>query len=746
MVTKVKRRKPAEPERAVRVAVVGGGCAGLAVAWQLSKLPGYQVDVYEQSWRLGGKGASGRDSLGRVREHGLHIWLGCYENAFRMMRECYAKVQENGWGPGAQEGKRLAHGSFEQAFFPEPHIGVAVSDHADRADADSARRWLMWSGQLPPAVGMPGDPMDDANNPFTLSNYLVRCVELLRTLMLSAIARPGETVAEEPSKTDSRSDLEHGFDAARSPSELVEWATRMLRRGAQTAASVMYQAAKVLKQLLEYLDSSPFRSSQALLLMQAVVTQARLLLRDVVALDRKMGWKNEVINLVMTITIGLYQDRVLFSRRGFDAINGSDYRDWLEKHGATPEVLASPFLTAFYDLTFAYEGGNKRQPKLAAGVALRGALRMFFTYRGAMFWRMRSGMGDAVFAPLYRTLLAGERPVRFHFLHTLREVKFQFNKDERFVTQMVFDTAGDPALLSPDRAAALDAFGCWPDSPRLFEDVTRDGARELKLHAGEKADFDVVVFATGIDDFSAAVAGSGFFQEMPWWEEMRKQVHTVATQAAQVWMTKSLERLGWRRGSGIFTGFDAPFETWADMTPTLATESAWRQALGKAGSEADGARSLAYFCGVIADQDAPPVPDVADRAACDAAQTQADIDVKARLDTLLGRDIATVWPAAFEQGEEDAPTTALQGAVGDPHVQANFQRSDRYTLSLPGTIDARISPLERSVLNMVVAGDWTANGMDAGCVEAAVMSGMLAAHAITCEHPKLDAIVGYHHP
>ena len=32
---------------------------------------------------------------------------------------------------------------------------------------------------------------------------------------------------------------------------------------------------------------------------------------------------------------------------------------------------------------------------------------------------------------------------------------------------------------------------------------------------------------------------------------------------------------------------------------------------------------------------------------------------------------------------------------------------------------------------MTIAGDWTACGLDAGCVEAAVMSGMLAAHAIS---------------
>ena len=28
----------------------------------------------------------------RIEEHGLHLWMGFYENAFRLMRECYAEA------------------------------------------------------------------------------------------------------------------------------------------------------------------------------------------------------------------------------------------------------------------------------------------------------------------------------------------------------------------------------------------------------------------------------------------------------------------------------------------------------------------------------------------------------------------------------------------------------------------------------------------------------------------------------
>jgi hypothetical protein len=174
------------------------------------------------------------------------------------------------------------------------------------------------------------------------------------------------------------------------------------------------------------------------------------------------------------------------------------------------------------------------------------------------------------------------------------------------------------------------------------------------------------------------------------------------------------------------TALPPPFETWADMTHTLATERAWRAAKGMVECENDKARSVAYFCAVLADAD---------------AREGAQAKVQADLDRLLAEGIAPFWPDAFARGES---ARGLQ--VGLPHVQANVAGSDRYTLSLPGSLQHRISPLDRSVVNMTIAGDWTASGMDAGCVEAAVMSGMLAACAISGDEAILDSIVGYDHP
>jgi hypothetical protein len=411
---------------------------------------------------------------------------------------------------------------------------------------------------------------------------------------------------------------------------------------------------------------------------------------------------------------------------------------------------------------FAYEGGDRRRPRLAAGVALRGALRMFFTYRGSMFWRMRSGMGDAVFAPLYKVLshnAEGDDPgrrslgddaehrsrprVTFHFHHELTGIRLnQHGKDRWFVTELTFGPASSPTHRVLRRVTnpgdeALDHFGCWPATPDHL--LACDGSEEpVTLHAGEE--FDVVVLAMGLDDFSALIRASDSDDReqkgrapVAWRQATASPLPTVATKAAQVWLLSDLEELGWLRGSAIISALGHPlpdlqaadgrrsspaqtdFDTWADMTHTLPSERAWQRALGR---PASGARSVAYFCGVMPDQ-ATEAPGAA---------------VRRSLGELLKR-IGHLWPEARDRMR-----------VLDVHTQHNGDRSDRYSLSLPGRIATRLSPLDRTVLNATVAGDWTASGLDAGCVEAAVISGMLAAHAITGTRPTLESITGYDHP
>ena len=86
------------PDGRTKVAVLGGGAGGITAAFELTATPElrerFEVTVYQLGWRLGGKGASGRNAAAgnRIEEHGLHVWFGFYDNAFRLMRDAYQEL------------------------------------------------------------------------------------------------------------------------------------------------------------------------------------------------------------------------------------------------------------------------------------------------------------------------------------------------------------------------------------------------------------------------------------------------------------------------------------------------------------------------------------------------------------------------------------------------------------------------------------------------------------------------------
>src|SRR5690606_29048760 len=104
--------------------------------------------------------------------------------------------------------------------------------------------------------------------------------------------------------------------------------------------------------------------------------------------------------------------------KGFDTIDKYDFQEWLRRHDASPMTVESAPVRGIYDLVFGYEQGDTTRPNLAAGVAINGAMRMAFTYKGAIFWEMQAGMGDTIFTPLYEVLK--RRGVKFEFFHKVK--------------------------------------------------------------------------------------------------------------------------------------------------------------------------------------------------------------------------------------------------------------------------------------------------------------------------------------
>lgn len=711
----------------------------MAAAWELAKQPGFEITVIEGDVRLGGKGASVRDAQGRIVEHGLHVWLGFYENAFRMMRECYGVVQQQGWGPGPKTVRPLAHGSFDDAFFAEPHVAVA---------GPLANAWEVWSGQLPPMPGMPGTPLDAGSNPFSLQHYLSHALGLVRALVHSLVGGPaaGSGGAPRPdarAPADEAMDLDFDVDFARSPRAAIEGLSARLRGGAYVGTAVLLQAIAIFEDWLRGVNFAPQVADSAQALVEAITVQVRRTLDQALKTDPQARWKTTVIDLVMTILVGLYRDRVFWHADGLDSLNGFDYRTWLRKHGCSYDAQQSPFLRGIYDLVFAYRDGDRERPALAAGVALRGALRMFLGYRGALFWRMRSGMGDAVFAPLYQALAHAPRddqgplrsPVGFRFGSRLERVSFDPPEQGRHRVRELRLAVG----AAPAPGNELDHFGCWPEKPRLPR------ARKTTVVLQADADFDAVIFACGPTALAAACrdANNGTVGP-PRWHEACAAADLVGTVSAQVWLDRSLPEMGWLRGPVVLSGVGAPLDTWADMTHLLASEQAWREARPRRGQGAaagTSARSLAYLCGALDAGDPPTRDDLERLLRGRAPQSEA------------GPWPRALWPRAFADDETAAARcvaadgqAAGAGALADQVWRVNDLGSDRYAQSLPGRVERRLSPLAHDVSNATVAGDWTACGLDAGCVEAAVMSGLLAVHALTGGTPALHHITGFDHP
>src|SRR5262249_40788531 len=141
--------------------------------------------------------------------------------------------------------------------------------------------------------------------------------------------------------------------------------------------------------------------------------------------------------------------------------------------------VGSGYLAGLYDLGFSYEDADPQRPRIAAGQALRAMLRAFFTYRGAYFWKMQSGMGDVVFAPLHEVLR--KRGVRFEFFHRLENVHVEPAArpapDARgWVAALEFDVQ---ARVRDDREyeplVGVRGLPCWPAQPDWTQLV--DGER-----------------------------------------------------------------------------------------------------------------------------------------------------------------------------------------------------------------------------------------------------------------------------
>jgi uncharacterized protein with NAD-binding domain and iron-sulfur cluster len=685
-----------------RVAVLGGGVGGITAAAELTATPElrerFDVTVYQLGWRIGGKGASGRNPRAgnRIEEHGLHIWFGFYDNAFRLMRDAYAELGRPAEAPLAR---------FEDAF--KPCNRVVLYDRQEGG-------WHPFVFEAPPNFLRAGDPGE-----------LPTFWEMASTATRWALERWRELGGE------------RSLDGAgTAPAATPPWFERLAR---DIAADVLDWELSGADHLLELAHRLAAGRASGTLAAPAHVRHLPLL-AELLSGFRDWIWTHIVasrvyrdpdlrlfftmFDVIASTVAGICEDGVL--EHGFDAVNDEEWSVWLARHGAKEVTIGrtpaerSPMLRSVYDVAFGYVGGDIAKANVAAGTATNDLLRLLFSYRGALMYKMQAGMGDVVFTPLYEVLR--RRGVRFEFFHAVR--KLGLAPDAPRVDQIEIVPQVEIAGDEYEPLIDVEGLACWPSEPRWEQLANGDELRErgvnFELDANPLGraskdlrwgvDFDDVVLGISVGALGP-ICGELCERD----ERFRRGIETavtVSTQAFQLWVDRPSKDLGWEHGPDSVAGcYVEPLDTYCDMDHLLPRES-W--------PEQDGVRGIAYFCGVLDE--------------CGGeTQEQADDRVKAAALEFCESDLPGLWPKGGSAFDVVADPHGRSGRerFDSQYWRANIAGSELYVLTPAGTVQHRLPSDDSGFENLVLAGDWTKNGVDGGCVEAAAVSGIQAARKLT---------------
>ena len=393
-----------------------------------------------------------------------------------------------------------------------------------------------------------------------------------------------------------------------------------------------------------------------------------------------------------------------------------------------------------YEIVFGYRGGDDAQPAFAAGAAVRFVLRWVATYRGGFIYEMQAGMGDVVFTPLYLTLK--DRGVKFRFfnrvqslhldaartsvqrIHMAEQVQLavpEYNPLTEIKGLLCWPAAPLYAQLNATQAAAIEALKQQHPGLEPLESAYSPWAnhREYDLQLG--TDFDRVVLGIPLGALplhcAELMAASAPF------DNMVRQVGTVATQSFQLWLNQDALALGWNQPQSAI--LDSYRDSFADFSHLKFRES----------HPPGDVHTVAYFCKQLADQGPLPVP-----GPNPGFETQQDQRVKdwSRDTFLNGVDgMRPIWTNAYDPGTGQFRWNWLTdlrhpAGVGPQRFDAqywcaNVNPSDRYVQALPGTTAARLKADQSGFTNLALAGDWVRTGINAGCIEGATLGGMQAA-------------------
>lgn len=679
-----------------KIAILGGGIGALAAAYELTNHPhwydDYEITVYQVGWRLGGKCATGRNPAVRCRieEHGIHSLLGFYENTFHMIRNVYDEYLYQSKHPSPFK-------SWREAFRMQSTVTAMVN---------AEERWWPFGVEWLKNEDLPGDDVLFRTRAKPPSE-----AELLKALLnwMRLELRQLET--------DARLEFERHAEGP------------VARLGRLFIAA--YERAAVRHTPLDASSDTPSGIVE-------IMDESAELIEQVI---RSRGFTDDTVEHLKLLAVaaaiakGMVKDGVVVD--GFESIDHHEFREWLRRHGC--RHTDSAVIRSGYDACFAYLNGDPDRPSISAAVALHGGMRLWFTYKGSIFWPMEAGMAEVIFTPLYRVL--SDRGVTFEFFHRVSRLRLSTDKESIDAIDIdVQATLKDPAKGYQPFVIVKD-LECWPDAP-LYDQLenahTLKGDMESAWAAPPPVERRTLTRGTDFDDAILGISIGAvpciceeLVNHSAAWKRMVAAVPTVQTQAMQLWVKATASQLGFDPGTILPTedpacvsAFVKPFDTYVDLSDIREREC-WYPS--------DKVRQLAYFCTTM--KDPAHIPDPGTDPGFPAREHER---VKRAALAFVSDHLKILWPratmgsGAFEwRLLVDLSNGSGAGRLDAQYFRANIDPSARYVLSPPGTIAARLQPDDSKFQHLFLAGDWTYTPMNSGCVEAATMSGLRAAQGVS---------------
>ena len=439
-----------------------------------------------------------------------------------------------------------------------------------------------------------------------------------------------------------------------------------------------------------------------------------------------------LVQLGLAIIHGILNDDVFIY--GFDHIDSIEWSEWLKRNGCTDNLgLSSALVRACYDYVFGYKD---QKPRVGAGTGTRALLRFLLNYKGSILYTLRTTMGEFLFAPLYELLC--ERHVKFKFFHRVDKLYLTADGDavrSIELSRQVELTNSEEAYLPLVRLPSGQLS--WPSHPLYRQISNGELLARAKIDLESpwadwpvtpltlewKKDFDVVVLGIGFGALKP-ICEELAKEHSARWDNLLEKLETTQTIGLQLWLNPSIQELGWPDPRTVLTAFAEPFNTWEDNSQLIPMET-W--------PDEHAPHGLHYFVGTFRD----PTGIAALDASRQFVKSQDHARKLAR--RWIETDLPILWPAARDQKSGGfrwdflvAPAKEKGSArLNSQYVRANINPSDYYVLSVPGSMQYRLAADDFGVENLFLAGDWVRTGLNAGCVEAAVMAGRAAAQAIT---------------